>query len=424
MHRLYLQIYLSFAAILVIFVLLASLSWAWRMDGERHREMSRDVGAVLSRLLPPADAPPEEAQALLEELAARFDADIALRAPDRSLIASVGDPLPPPEAGSERVGWIRGTRLPTLAVQLDDQRWLVARHPIANRRRHAFGWLAVPLLLGAAVVVGAYPVVRRLTRRLEKLQQQVDELGAGDLSARVEVEGRDEVAELARSFNHAAERIEQLVDAKRSLLAAASHELRTPLARIRVGIELLAGQDRPDLRDRITRDIEELDEGIGELLLASRLDAAEPLRLEAVDLLALVAEEAAETGASVRGEACEIQGAPLMLRRLVRNLFQNAHRYAGNEPAEAELSRLGANGALLRLCDRGPGIAPEERERIFEPFYRPQSAGDSERPGGLGLHLVRQIATHHDGSVRCEPREGGGSCFEVRLWEGASVGRD
>src|SRR5205807_5339212 len=124
------------------------------------------------------------------------------------------------------------------SVRLPDGRWLVGRIP--TRHRHPA--LALVGFLGAialAVGLGAFPVVRRLTRRLERLQAGVESLGAGDLSARVKVEGRDEVAHLAASFNGAAARIENLVGAHKMLLANASHELRTPLARIRLGIELL-----------------------------------------------------------------------------------------------------------------------------------------------------------------------------------------
>ena len=416
MRRLYLQIYLSFAAILLIFALLATLSWALRIGDERHRGMSRAVAALLEELLPAAEAPPEVVRSELERLGARFDADLTLLRADRSLIASAGVPLPPPEPGRERGGWIRRAGRPTLAIQLPDGRWLVARHP--RERRHALAWLAFPLILAVAVAIGAYPVVRRITRRLERLQRQVDDLGSGDLSARVEVEGHDEVADLARSFNRAADQIESLLDAKRSLLASASHELRTPLARIRVAVELLGEEARPDLQARIARDISELDELIGELLLASRLDTTEPrLHFESIDLLALIAEEAAHSEANVDGEATEVRGDRRMLRRLVRNLLENAGRYGGGSAIDVRLERFGEAGARLRVCDRGPGVAAEDRERIFEPFYRPGGASDaSDRGVGLGLSLVAQIARHHGGEASYQSRAGGGSCFEVKLW--------
>jgi signal transduction histidine kinase len=306
---------------------------------------------------------------------------------------------------------------PTLAFRLPDGRWLVARQTRAGR---AHGWLAAFALLAFASAIGAYPVVRRLTRRLERLRARVDDLGAGDLAARVEVEGSDEVADLARSFNRAAGRIERLVNAQRTLLASASHELRSPLARMRVAIELLGGEDRPELRERVSRDIAELDELIGELLLASRLARLEELeQRREVDLLALVAEEGARSGAEVGGEPVRIQGDPRMLRRLVRNLLENARRYGGGSSVEATVVPLGEGGARLCVADRGPGVPESERERIFEPFYRPPGTRESPDGGvGLGLSLVRQIARHHAGEARCLSRDGGGTRLEVDLGAG------
>jgi signal transduction histidine kinase len=249
----------------------------------------------------------------------------------------------------------------------------------------------------------------------------VEALGLPDLSARVEVEGRDEVAALARSFNSAAERIERLVGGQQALLASVSHELRSPLARIRLAVELL-GRERPELVARIARDVEELDALIGELLLASRLDArAEAGELVPVDLLALVAEEAARSGAETLGEPASVRGDPRLLRRLVRNLLENARRHGGGTPVEASVARLGAGRARLRVADRGPGVPEAERERIFEPFYRPPGHREGDGGVGLGLALVRRIARHHGGEARCLPREGGGSCFEVELG-GAGAG--
>jgi signal transduction histidine kinase len=283
---------------------------------------------------------------------------------------------------------------------------------------HVAAHVLLPVgIMALVLAAGAYPVARRLAGRLERLRTRVDALGGGDLAARVEVEGRDEVAELAASFNRAAERIEELVAAQKRLLAAASHELRSPLARLRMAVELLPADGRPELRNRIYREIAELDALVGELLLACRLDATagEPQRQQ-VDLLGLVAEEAACDGATVAGEPVVVPGDPRLLRSLVRNLLDNARRHGGASGVEASVVRLAPRLARLSVADRGPGVADAERERIFEPFYRPAGTAEGDSGGvGMGLALVRQIARHHGGDARCVPRPGGGTCFQVDL---------
>jgi signal transduction histidine kinase len=279
--------------------------------------------------------------------------------------------------------------------------------------------LAVMLLvLFVAVAAGAWPVVRRLTRRLEALQSGVEKFGAGDLQQRVDDRGRDEVAALASSFNRAAERIETLVHSHQSLLANASHELRSPLARLKMALAMLedaAPAQRDKLRAEISVNIAELDALVEEVLLSSRLDAHPRLdRCDRVELLALAAEEAAYVGATVQGDATvAVDGEERLLRRALRNLLENARRYGGD--AVTVVVARSAGRAEVHVCDRGPGVPPDMRERIFEPFFR--LPGHAEREGGvgLGLTLVKQIAERHGGSVRCDPRDGGGSCFVVTL---------
>ncbi|HEY1393256.1 MAG TPA: HAMP domain-containing sensor histidine kinase, partial [Methylibium sp.] len=274
-------------------------------------------------------------------------------------------------------------------------------------------------LLFVAVAAGAYPVVRRLTRRLEVLKRGVETFGAGQLGHRVAVDGHDEVAAVASSFNHAAERVEQLVRSNRSLLANASHELRSPLARLKMAVGLMEDAQPPQrdrLRQEIDRDIRELDALIDEVLLASRLDARTRIERDSVDLLGLAAEEAARVDAVAGGEAIVVRGEERLLRRAFRNLLENARRYGGDSAPEITVSRGFKGDAEVRVCDHGPGVPPEQRVRIFEPFYR--LPGHAEHAGGvgLGLSLVKQIAERHDGSVRCEGREPEqGSCFVISL---------
>jgi len=423
MRRLYLQIYLAFLGILLLFgVLVTVASLLLPMHPQEHL-LFDGMGAVLSELLPGPERPVRELQAALEHLRRLLPIDLAIHSADGALLAAVGPPLPAPLPQQMVSGWMwaRGAG-PTVALALPDGRFVVARWQRPHRHVGLLGALG---LLALAIALGAYPIVRRITRRLERLQTQVEALGAGDLTVRVEVEGRDEVAQLARSFNHAADRIARLVNAQRTMLAGASHELRSPLARIRMAIELLPHDERPELQVRLTQDIAELDALIGELLLASRLDTLEHLEhVEEIDLLALLAEEGARSAAEVSGSPVCIQGDPRMLRRLLRNLFENAQRYAAGAPIEASVVPLHPSGARLCIADRGPGVPEQERERIFAPFYRPTGMRERGDGGvGLGLALVRQIARHHGGDVRCVPRHGGGTCFEVTLHSAPGVGK-
>ena len=270
------------------------------------------------------------------------------------------------------------------------------------------------LLLALVVGAVAYPLVRRLTKRLERLQRGVESLGAGDLSARVAVEGRDEVASLAASFNRAAERIEALVGAHKTLLANASHELRTPLARIRMATELMKESADPKRKAGLDQDIAELDLLIDEILLASRLDAVAELDAsEEVDLLALAAEECARyADAQLDGESVTVHGDPRLLRRLLRNLLENAQRH-GRPPTQVRITNT-AGGAHIVVSDRGAAIPAEQRGRLFEPFYR-RAAASNNIGAGLGLALVRQIAEHHAGAVEFAATSEGQNSFIVTL---------
>src|SRR5262249_18834546 len=186
------------------------------------------AGAVRAELVPAANAPAAAQQQAIDRLAERLGADLALFSRTNEPLAAAGRPLPAP---SRSGGLVRTAAGPAGSIPLPGGRGLGVCGPPPHPPR-ALLLAALPWVLALGVALRARPVVRRLTGRLERLQRGVESLGAGDLTARVKVEGRDEVARLARSFNQAAARIESLVDAHKMLLANASHELRTPLARI------------------------------------------------------------------------------------------------------------------------------------------------------------------------------------------------
>ena len=416
MRRLYLQFYLTIIAILLIFVVAAGVLWRLSTDVWRYEETLEFAGELAAGVLPPAEAARGRQQAALDAMHERLRADLALYAPGGTLLAAAGRPMPPISSLPAHSGWLRGGPTgPTWLLRLNDGRALVVRLGRGPFRPGA--WLIAALAsIGIAVAVGAYPVARRLTRRLERLKAGVEQLGHGDLAARVRIEGKDEVAALALSFNRAAERIEELVRSHKMLLANCSHELRTPLTRIAMALALAGEGMDAKRRGELKADIAELNQLIEEILLASRLDAVRaPERSEDIDLLALTAEEAARDGVAVEGESVLLRGERALLRRMIRNLIDNARRHGGGAAPEVRVARTAGNRARVDVRDHGPGIAEGERERIFEPFYRPAGFAESGRGSGLGLALVRQIARHHDGDVICEPAAGGGSRFTVTL---------
>jgi signal transduction histidine kinase len=385
---LYLRLWL--AVVLAVFVLTFVFGWILREQREREREREREASPARQVIIRS-----EDGQVLGETSVRRS------RVPGQGLEFQV-----PMKDGTN------------LVVQMPPRPRAPGEPP---RRPPASPW-GGPLMLAIvalAVMIGSYPIVRRLTQRLEQLRGGVERWAAGDLSARVAEDGSDEVAFLAQRFNYAAERVETLVKSHKSLLANASHELRSPLARIRMGLELMDGPPTPTQKTEMLRNIGELDQLIDEILLASRLDARETDvgTFEPVDLTGLAAEECARSGADLSvqegSSAVVVEGVSKLLRRAIRNLLENARRYSDG-PIDVEL-HADAHHAVVRVCDRGPGVPPDQRERIFEPFYRLPGASEREGGVGLGLALVRSIAQRHHGAVRCEGREGGGACFVLSL---------
>jgi len=393
MKRLYQKIYLAILGSLLLVVLVAGAVWQFGA-GRPAGEVLDLAGDIAMAALPPADAPRADQKQAVDSLSRRLGADMALYDRSRQLVAAAGEPLPAPSR-RDAGGWTYGHGRPAWTVALGDGRWLVVGVG-AGHRNPVLGLVLFLGIVAVAVGIAAYPIARGLTRRLERLKTGVETLGAGDLAARVKVEGRDEVAHLAESFNQAAARIEELVGAHRMMLANASHELRTPLSRIRLGLDILDKRPDPRLKAELRADIAELDRLIDEILLASRLDASPTLAtVEEVDLQAVCAEECARCAdCELVGDAVSLEGDPRLLHRLVRNLLENAERH-GRPPIQVVLKRDGAT-ASLAVLDHGDGVPESEREKVFAPFYR---LGGEPPGAGLGLSLVRQIARLHGGDA-------------------------
>jgi len=456
MKSLYLRIYLTLVVVLLAFAF--GSAWLFQRQIEQERgtadaaanERFTAMGVLIHRALPPAGAPREEQAEALREWGQRLRMAIALNdAQGERIAASEAYERRAEEPGARNVlvpledgrslSLIRGWRpspgfgqqagpggpggpggeRPRMLPRREEPLWGMA---FLGPRPGGEALVIVLVLLFLGVALGAYPVVRRLTRRLEALKRGVERFGDGNLAHRVDDRGRDEVAAVATSFNRAATQVETLLRSHQNLLANASHELRSPLARLKMAFAMLdeaSPSSRPKLAAEIDTNIAELDALVEEVLLASRLEAGSSQRpdQESVELLGLAAEEAARSGVSFEPaeglSQLKVLGEDRLLRRALRNLLENARRYGGAEVL-LELRRVqreSGDQAELRVCDRGPGVPEAMRERIFEAFFR--LPGHAEQAGGvgLGLSLVKQIAQRHGGQVRCEAREGGGSVF-------------
>ena len=415
--RLYVRIWL--AVVLAVAVLTLLVGWAWRLAAEpplREVVMRNEAGQIIGsghvRMLRPPGM------------------GFGLRRPEGAVDGEALSPGPHSRYGDG----------PEFVVRMDGGQTVhlhLPRPPQSPWNRPPFGFFWTLSLVAIAVALATYPIIRKLTRRLERLQNDVEKWGAGELSLRVPEAGQDEVASLAKRFNQAAQRIETLVKSheallasQRSLLANASHELRSPLTRIRMGLELIGAPASSACKREMARNIAELDQLIEEILLASRLDArdADLGTVETVDLLGLAAEacaqvdaelavelvaEVAPTGMSTGSPTLLVQGVSKLLRRVLRNLLENARRHAAGDIGMT-LARMDGQ-AVIRVCDRGPGVPVDLQQRIFEPFYRLPGATERDGGVGLGLALVKSITLRHGGRVYCENRPDGGACFVVEL---------
>jgi two-component system OmpR family sensor kinase len=406
--RLYLKIYLTVLGSLALVVAsLSMLAMMGRLDtkGPFDARLDRFATVMLGQDLDTAGR-----QKMLDRLSRALDADIAIFDPQGRYLQGAGNMVPIPDEDT-KTGIVK--RFRAFAATLPDGSHLVAyvRRPFEPPRANLF---IAFLVIAAVVGVAAYPVVRNLTRRLDAVRRGMEAWGSGALSMRAHLAGSDEIATVARTFNQAADRVEALVTSQKALLANASHELRSPLARLRMATEMFTLNQSDATRNEIYRNLAELDELVGEILLKSRLGSDQPMPLDQqVDLLALAAEEAAASGADIEGDSIVVDGSEKLLRRAIRNLLQNATRH-GRPPVTISLARHG-DFATITVRDHGDGLKPEEMDRIFEPFFRPEGRSESDGGWGLGLALVAEIARLHGGRAYVAQPQGCGACFVIEI---------
>ncbi len=293
----------------------------------------------------------------------------------------------------------------------------------------------IPLVL-LVVGVSSLLLARSLARPLRKMSSAARAFGGGDLAARAGVRRGDELGDVARSFDEMADRVTELLRAEKELLANVSHELRTPLARIRVALDLAAEGDAEVARESLADiggDLDELERLITDVLTAARLDLGDgsspagipPLRRQAIDARELLEHAASRFRAAhprrrlevlVPEELPAIDGDPVLLRRVVDNLLENAHKYT-DKPELPVVLRAGAGRELrVEVIDQGIGIAAEDLARVFRPFFRADRSRTRATGGlGLGLALAKRIVDAHGGTIELESAPGKGTVARVRL---------
>lgn len=289
--------------------------------------------------------------------------------------------------------------------------------------------IIIPTGLVALLLMGlaAYLLVRPLERRLKKLESALQQVTAGNLSARAEDAGRDAVGKLASSFNGMTAHIQRLILSQREMTRAVSHELRTPVARIRFALEMLADID--DARERaqkiaaIDHDIDQLDGLIDEILTYARLEEGAPvLAWASVDLPQLAGQLRGELQPMAGRLRIDVDIPPGLaadaderyLHRVLQNLVTNALRYA-RERIVLRAVMLPDGQIEVVVEDDGPGIPESERERVFKPFARLDDSRHRASGGyGLGLSIVQRIAEWHAGRVWVTASPGGGAAFHFR----------
>jgi signal transduction histidine kinase len=310
--------------------------------------------------------------------------------------------------------------------------------PHDNPRR---GLLLAGLLLLLVLAGGAWPLARSLTHRLARLEKSTRVLAQGDFGHRAELaEGppRDEIDRLALAFNDMADRLQAVLTGQQTLLANVSHELRTPIARLRVLVELLAERlVRMDTQGEVTdaqgvarmrtgftemeEDLAEVDTLINDLLTSGRLELGRgnALQLAEVGIRELCERAASRFAASVDCPAeLQVHADALLLERLLRNLLTNARRACPEGELVVRALLDDERHVVIEVEDEGHGIAPDKRSLIFEPFARLDAARARDQGGvGLGLHLCRQIAAAHGGTLKALERRDGraGARFVLRL---------
>ncbi|WP_373687204.1 sensor histidine kinase BfmS [Acinetobacter sp. YH12239] len=319
---------------------------------------------------------------------------------------------------------IRGTTISVISPMTNSSGDVLVMGPVPM-----FNWMPFQLAAGITLLsmfilsLGVYGLIVPMQRKLKQVNSALNVMQKGDMSVRVPVEGYDELAHLAASYNSMSDHIQRLIEAQRELMRAVSHELRTPVARIRFGMEMLVDEEDYEYRQQqvemIDKDIEALNTLIDEIMTYAKLEQGMPsIDFEEIRLYEVLEQVAIETKAlktnkniqlHLPSQALVVDAERRYLHRVVQNLVGNAIRYC--DDTVLITGGIDAQGmAYISVEDDGPGIPEEDRKRVFEAFARLDDSRTRASGGyGLGLSIVSRIAYWFGGAIQVDqsPKMGG-----------------
>ena len=424
-HSLSGKLLLLFIFIAIVFVMLVG-------SGIRHafQEHFKDnVRPHLTQYLEYVKAdigtPPDRARA--QELADRMKIEIQISDSNGSWSSS-GQLTTIDDLEIKRDFDIDGSRF-SHVIDKTDHHYLIARDgdttlifSIPNVRDQRDGFKRwTPLIILLIILLALYYATRRLFSPLDTIKAGVHKFGAGDLEHRISIHRKDELGELADSFNTMADDIQQMLDAKRQLLLAISHELRSPLTRTRLAAEMLNDDTN---KVQIIQDINEMESLIEELMETERLSSRHTKLNKTTSDIETLIKDIVQTwhknaGIIIRSPetAVIIDIDSARIKLLLKNLLDNAVTHTPEDAMPPEISlSLENNHVVVAVADHGQGIQAQHIPKLTEPFYRVDPSRQRDTGGyGLGLYLCKMIAQAHGGMLEIESKTGTGTRVVVKL---------
>jgi signal transduction histidine kinase len=424
-HSLSGKLILLFIVMAVVFVMLVGSGIRHAFQGHFKDNIRPHITQYLEYVKADIGTPPDRSRA--QELADRLNIEIQIF--DREGHWSSSGRLTTMDDIEIERGFIINGKQYFHAEDNDHRDYLIARDgeatllfnvPNLRDQRKGFrGW--IPLLILLSLLLVLYHATRRLFAPLDTIKQGVKKFGAGDMNHRIQINRKDELGELANSFNAMADDIQQMLDAKRQLLLAISHELRSPLTRARLAAEMMEENDK---KNQIIQDIYEMESLIEELMETERLSSRHRKLNKTRQKIVRLISDTVHTWFDSAGVTMRLPETEVMLdvdtariKLLLKNLLDNAIRHTPDGASAPEIQLvIDTQQALITTSDHGKGIEAHHLPHLTEPFYRVDPSRQRETGGyGLGLYLCKMIVESHGGQLAINSVKGEGTRIMVKL---------